>query len=151
MKPRPKLQRVFVHWLAENRRHFRVPVHIESITYRGIRLRFEAPFACLTASLRGSDFSVIAEVDGEYWDMLLSLDAFPIRANGRYKCSLCEEPCQLWPSRRALWIDHLFEPFLKWVNERLGYASGVDIGKTTGGSTWAELCMGPDLPSGSSK
>jgi hypothetical protein len=46
----------------------------------------------------------------------------------------------IFPSREALWTDHLFEPFLKWVNEKLAPARWLGIFRMSDeGATWAEL------------
>jgi hypothetical protein len=76
--------------------------------------------------------------------MLISLDAYIARAAGGYQCQLClsdhPESPELFPSREALWIDHLFEPFLKWVNEQLAPAHWLQIsGSSDGGITCAQL------------
>jgi hypothetical protein len=49
----------------------------------------------------------------------------------------------MFVSREALWIDHLFEPFLEWVNERLSKANWLRVSCfDDGGATWAELVRG---------
>ena len=72
--------------------------------------------------------------------MLLSLDALSkFEGHKRYGCQLCTEATQHWPSREALWIDHLFEPFLKWVNEQLRPPLEIQLYGTLNSVTWAEL------------
>jgi hypothetical protein len=46
----------------------------------------------------------------------------------------------VYPSREALWRDHLFEPFLDWCNGVLANAQWLALHRTTGGgATWAKL------------
>jgi hypothetical protein len=55
-------------------------------------------------------------------------------------CDLCPpESRSVFPNRAVLWIDHLFEPFLEWVDESLAkakwlalYGSGGAFGKEEG-------------------
>jgi hypothetical protein len=60
---------------------------------------------------------------------------------------LCENTCTTWPTREALWQDQLFEPFLKWVNERLAPATWLRLYGTKGG-TWAKLGNHENVPFG---
>jgi len=126
-------------WWVKSRRRFSVPLHIECVTHREILLRLDFHDERLLASICENDLSVVCEIDGTCWDMLLSLDAYPVSTMGGFYCSMCEPTEKIWPTREALWTDHLFEPFLGWVNERLAVASRIERGSTAGGSTWAEL------------
>ena len=73
--------------------------------------------------------------------MLISLDASPRKNAEGYVCELCmtEQP-QVFASRPALWQDHLFEPFLAWVNTALYPATGLVLsGGINQGFTAAKL------------
>lgn len=64
-----------------------------------------------------------------------------------YKCELCVpddgKSAAQFPTRDALWQDHLFAPFLKWVNEKLAPARWLQISciRSCGDrrATWAQL------------
>jgi hypothetical protein len=65
---------------------------------------------------------------GACWDFLLDMDTEPRRVPGGYVCDLCpSEPRPVFPNRPALWTDHLFEPFLEWVNESLAKAKWLAL------------------------
>lgn len=142
--PRPRIQRAFVSWLNEKQHCFRVPVHISKITAKGIELRFKNYPDCLSVWLTSNELGVHVEWQGVYWDCLVDLDASPFHALGGYQCERCvhqdEAQAMIFLSRVALWSDHLFEPFLKWVNERLTPARWLSISQMRNeGATWAEL------------
>ncbi len=63
---------------------------------------------------------------------------------GGYQCKHCVhedgKQVMMFPSREALWKDHLFEPFLQWVNEVLAPARWLQLSSIGEyGSTWAQL------------
>ena len=142
--PRPRNQRAFVSWLAENYTRFSVSVRICRITAKSVTLIFPGYPTCLSVSLCAHSLNVNINWQGVNWDMLISLDAYITRTAGGYQCQLCmaedTESSQFFPSREALWTDHLYEPFLKWVNEQLAPACWLQIsGSSDGGITCAQL------------
>ena len=78
--------------------------------------------------------------DGECWDILLDLDAAPEDVQGGVNCALCRDG-RVWPSRDALWADHLWAPFSAWLGD-LSQATGIEWGGQAGSSTWASLKRG---------
>ena len=137
--PRPRIQRAFVLWFRENRARFKVPVRLTTVTHAGIMLNFPSHTECLCVLLSRGDLSVHVKWQGVAWDMLISLDAWPEPVNGGYRCSLCLGEIEIWPTREAIWIDHLFEAFLSWVNECLATADTLRIFGERGSFTSAEL------------
>jgi len=137
--PRPRIQRAFVRWFRENHTRFAVPVRLSKITAKGILLNFPNHSDCLSVWLSSWNLSVHVEWQGVNWDMLISLDANPEPVPGGYRCRCCSESDRVWPNRESLWADHLFEPFLSWVNERLAHACQLSLYGKPGDSTWAEL------------
>ncbi len=137
---RPRIQRAFLRWFQENRHQFNVQIQLTKITDKGVRLHFPGYPDILSAWLSRWDLSVCVDWQGESWDMLISLDAIPESSPIGYRCTLCENAHSTWPTREALWRDHLFEPFLEWVNERLAPASWLRLyGTEGGGIRWAKL------------
>jgi len=142
--PRDCIQRAFLFWFKENHTRFEVPLSLTKITAKSMELRFHKYPDCLSVWLSNDELRVHVEWQGEYWDALISLDAYPFHMPDGYKCELCVPDCGessvLYPSREALWQDHLFDPFLKWVNEKLAPARWLQISCTGNrGSTWAQL------------
>ena len=137
-KPRPRIQRAFVRWLQENRHRFDVQIQLVRITDKGITLRFPQQPDILSVWISRWSLSVCVDWLGETWDMLISLDAAPVSSPTGYRCTFCENGSKTWPSREALWRDHLFEPFLEWVNQRLAPATWLRLHRMeAGGSSWA--------------
>jgi hypothetical protein len=138
--PRPRIQSAFVQWFRSNRHRFSNAVRIARITQRSIEIAFPAMPVALSASLSRTDLSVLVSHQGVLWDMLLSLDAFPESdGHGQYRCLLCTDSAQTWPTREALWEDHLFEPFLEWVNRRLDPPREIQFHGSINSITCAEL------------
>lgn len=142
--PRPRIQRAFVRWFNENYTCFMVPILISKITAKGVELHFHNYPDCLSVWLSSDEISVHVEWQGEYWDALFDMDLYPCHTPDGYKCEFCVsdngESATLFPSREALWQDHLFVPFLKWVNEKLAPARWLQVSCTGDrGATWAQL------------
>lgn len=142
--PRPQIQRCFMRWLKENNARFEVPLILTKITAKGVELHFQNYPDCLSVWLSHKEINVHVQWQGEWWDMLISLDAWSYHTSGGYKCNCCWDDrgksATIFPSREALWTDHLFDPFLKWVNEYLAPARWLRISSTGGrGITWAAL------------
>jgi hypothetical protein len=142
--PRDCIQRVFLRWLNENRTSFNVTFRLGKITSECVELHFNNYPGCLSACLSRVGLGVYVEWEGQPWDALIDYDAYMHQVSGGYKCDLCVhengESAELFPTREALWLDHLFLPFLKWVNETLVYAHWLRISCINDrGCTWAKL------------
>ena len=63
----------------------------------------------------------------EFVDFLLNEDVcIPHRVTGGYACEWqANEEQTPFPTREALWQDHIFEPLLKWVNMKLAPARWI--------------------------
>jgi len=163
-KTRSRAQRAFFAWLNEATPRFKIPLCIEKRTDKDVIFSFVGipaairgyltfDYMCWERSLntRKKQFTVrkisggevIISVDwqDQSWDILLCLEVLPERTARGYVCHECEpEARELFPSREALWKDHLFEPLLKWINEELATARAVGIYQTRDeGGTWAKL------------
>lgn len=139
--PRPRIQRAFVRWFRENSSRFAVTVRMTKITAAGILLTFPDHPDCVSAWL--SQFGLFVRVDwnGVWWDRLIDFDTspVPVPASGCYRCDFCVDSVRIWPTREALWQDHLFDPFLSWVNEELAHSSQVLLYGKPDEITWARL------------
>ena len=137
--PRPRIQRAFVRWFRENRSRFAVPVRLTKITTAGILLTFPDHPDCLCAWLSRFELLVSVNWKGVCWDRLIDLDAWPEPVPSGYRCALCMDFVRIWPTREAIWQDHLFDPFLLWVNEKLAHSSQLLLYGRPGETTWAKL------------
>lgn len=149
--PRPRIQRAFVQWLDKNQSRFLIPVRIKGIRANFLQLEFMGITREISASLRHTggtslpgydEMLVPVEWNGTTWDYLLWLDAAPLKSGDGYVCDACE-PAQriVYRDRESMWRDHLFEPFLNWVNTSLAPAKWLALHGVPDRSTSATLLM----------
>ena len=116
--PKSFARRTYDGWVATSRHRFLYPPWVVCARKGSFELAFEgiAPELTCLITNRGMAMICIQDRHGEHWDILLDFDVFPARtAAGRCFCSQCQPPAY-YPSRAALWEDHVFEPLLRWVN-----------------------------------
>lgn len=135
------IERAFVKWLNTARSQLKVPLEFRGRTRREIEISFGGINSAIGASLSTQELIVFVEWEGRIWDFFRCFDVWPRLAPGGYICEHCRpEQRMTFPDVQALWRDHLFEPFLEWVNERLATAQAVGCyGSPLSGWTHAEL------------
>ena len=134
-----RFQRVFLAWLDESRERLAVPVTVSRRTRDRLDLTFGDAAPMLEASVSAWEVIVSAEWEGDCVDLVFEVDVGPQRVPGGYVCDRCEpEKREVFPTREALWRDHLFEPFVQWVNQELAPARFVGVWRS-GGMTAARL------------
>jgi hypothetical protein len=140
-KVRRCLHRVFLNWLQENQSKFLTPkFYIVNRTDRV--LIFSLPNLNPTLSFRLTTWELGVDVDwkGDCWDVLIYFESIPIKVATGYRCKLCQgDDLPIYPSRKALWVRHDFEPFLQWVNTELFTAKWLAISGIQDQCTWARL------------
>jgi hypothetical protein len=154
-KVRPRIQRAFLSWFAENGRRFACPIRIKDRTRNYIELEFIGANGMVSASLTYWEINVSFDWQGECWDLFICFEAMPELTAEGYVCSLCvpelcwPEPIASYLTRDHLWRNHLFEPFLDWVNTTLAISPWIEIYGKKDHSTSAQLLKTkPDLQSG---
>ena len=116
----PSIHHAFVNWLETAGSRFAVGVRVTGRAGQHIELSFDDITPALGAFLSSRELTVFVDWEGQNWDSPLSLDVTPRRCAGGYICECCKpEGRTVFPTLDALWGDHLFEPFLEWVNEEL--------------------------------
>jgi hypothetical protein len=134
-----RFQRVFLTWLEELRERLAVPVTVLDRSSDMLDLDFGDAAPMLGVSISSDEIMVSAEWKGDCVDLLFDAEVEVSRVPGGYVCGLCEpEKREVFPTRDALWRDHLFEPFLRWVNENLAPARFLGLWRW-GGMTAATL------------
>ena len=144
--PVPRHYLAFNAWHERNRNRLAVPIRPFKRRSGWMEIGFgNADSAILRASFNARSFNVIVNgPDGRFWDMLLSLDVDAVRlASGRWLCGICrkQKPAhevEVFPNPEALWANHLFEPFLTFVNEELCRASALAL---YGGDGWSSASL----------
>lgn len=147
--PMPDIHRCFAEWHDANADRFLVPVRRGDFTEGSLRLDLPGLGLenTLYAALQDSEITVYAAVEGECWDLLVSLDlVVPERVAGGWVCRHCVRGAtstghapKLYGSREDLWRDHLFEEFLDWVNGTLARAGTLAFYRFGEGMTSAHL------------
>ena len=140
-KVRPRIQRVFLNWLLQNRQRFKMPLEITRRTDRKIELFFIKLHPAFSVSLNRRGFDISINWQGLTWEPLYSIEVMPSPTVGGYHCKwYYPEYQQVYISREALWANEVFELLLKIVNEKLAPAKWLALflfSPCT--SSWAEL------------
>jgi hypothetical protein len=123
----PRYQRAFVRWFQANHSRFLVPVNLKKINAKTVVAQFTNHPDCLLISLNDWSLGVWVIWFGGVWDKLMDSDVHPVKTRGGYRCGACVPSNQVWPSLEAFWMDHLYEPFLAWVNDDFAQADSIKI------------------------
>ncbi len=134
-----RFQKACVGWHDANRARFLVPIRLKMVKTGSMLIRFMSHPECLQITARPGNLGVWVVWQGVIWDALLDLDVLPVSIRQGFTCQLCKAPPKCWPSLEALWADHLFEPFLEWVNEHFDKADAVLLFGRADASTMAQL------------
>lgn len=140
-KGSPRIQREFLAWYRQNRGRFALPLCQLARNRETLHLGFVGITSAISARLGYGSLAVGTELNGCYCDTIADFDTAMEHTPNGYVCKLCdpgERKC--FRTRGDIWRNHLFEPFLAWVNEELANACWLRL--TTlrdGGSSWAKL------------
>jgi hypothetical protein len=122
--PRPRIHRSFLDWLGGNQARFLVPIRIKNMTSTSLDIDFIGITKVISAYLLRGEFRVQVEWNGIPWDTLIYFEVSPIKQGEGYVCDFCDPKQRtVFEDRESLWRDHLFEPFLLWVNTSLAPAN----------------------------
>jgi hypothetical protein len=140
MTVRSRIQQEFLEWHRVARNRFLVPVEIGDRTDQTIDLVFPSATPAISATLTRSDILVSVELDGHHWDIIRSFETALEEVQGGYACGLCEPAeREVYPSQTRFWTDHVFDPFLAWVNTELFQAIAIGFWGDLETGTWAKL------------
>jgi hypothetical protein len=138
--PRRKIQRAFLTWLEQSRSRFAIDVKLGRRTDRLLEFSFVGVTPGIKGFLNTREIEIFVIYEGDYWDILVDFDADPKRVLGGYICEACPPASRnIFPNRTALLADHLFEPFLEWVNNDLAKAKWLSLHGNPGFATSARL------------
>jgi len=138
-----RFQRAFFRWFDINRSRFVVPVRLKALKGSQVKIEFANHPECMRITANDSNLCVWVDWNEKSWDGLLDLDVLPVRTRNGLLCRLCEDKEVRWNSLEELWADHLFEPFLNWVNNDFATAKSLRLFGECKSSTWASLCKFP--------
>jgi hypothetical protein len=137
----PKFQRALFRWFEANHTRFSIHVSLKSLKGSKMQIEFANHPECLRITADASNLGVWVYWNGEPWDGLLDLDVIPVKIrNGvGFGCQFCLDKTKTWSTLEELWADHLFEPFLKWVNKDFSKAKTLRLFGKHNSTTWANL------------
>lgn len=142
----PKMRHLFLKWLDMNRHRFAIPITVAKRTKGCVDIAFTGINPVISAHVReqGQDCSLSVFVSRkgdphDCLDIILDLECMAAKTDGGYICSECEiEKWKKFADLKSLLEDHLFEPFLNWVNNELATAQYIGLWEQ-GGSSAAKL------------
>jgi hypothetical protein len=146
--------RALVDWLSDAEPRLALALRVDKQDSESIEVSFVGINTAVGAIIKYGETDAFVELEvfvdweGSNWDLILNLDCEPVcRADG-YVCSMClPEDQKMFPGREALWRDHLFEPFLEWINEKLAQADVIGLyGSPEKGMTRAALLQSSAIP-----
>jgi hypothetical protein len=144
------VHQAFLSWRRSAASRLAIPVRTRGYLMQHILLTVDGINPAINAFLTSNELKVVVDWDGQNWDTLLSLDVTPLRSAGGYICECCEpERRTVFPTLESLLRDHLFEPFLAWVNGELAVADTIGLyGSPADGYTQAKLLPTETEPRG---
>jgi len=138
-----EIRRATLAWLEQASPRLVIPIRTSGQPNDLLEISFVGITPALTAAVSAYALNVHADWQDETWDMLIAFDANPREIAGGCVCDCCDPDARaVFPDMEALWRDHLFEPFLEWVNTKLVPAEFLCLYGTRGHSTWARLESG---------
>lgn len=142
--PRRRFQRAFYQWLRRRQATLPMRLVVDRRTDRVITCRVAHACPNIVISIT-HEVNIIAELNGEGWDLLSSFDCIPRRGVEGYACPWCSESDkESYPCRACFWQARLFEPLAHWL-DRLLAAHWLLFYQTGQGSSWAKLSIDPDI------
>ena len=118
--PKNFVQKTFERWLKRNRSRFKYPPWISKARKHYFVVRFHGLMPEISCRITKSGRAEVFYIDrqGQYWDIITDFDLAPARTPGRgYYCEWCAEKRKYFPTRAALWEEHVFSALLEWIND----------------------------------
>ena len=127
----------FVVWVKVNQSRFQRPICVRrTLKYVGIEILGLNP--AIRIKMSGNDLTVSMYLDNLWFDCMCWLEMYPVKREGRFVCTLCEDDALTFSSAELMREDHLYEPFLTWCNSKLNDEHVLQL-LTTGGCRAAEV------------
>ena len=123
--PGRMIQRAFLSLLEENRSRFAIKIKLGRRNDGVQQFAFAGINSAVSGVLSTYEISVYVMHQGACWDFLLDVDTELRRVPAAMFATSARR--NLAPVFPALWTDHLFEPFLEWVNESLAKAKWLAL------------------------
>jgi len=139
--PKSFQRKSFDRWMSRNQGPFQHPPVIVENRKKHFNMRFRNINSAIGCTITSFDYSISVDHEGECWDLLDTWDLSEQRTpSGQYFCKACEvESRKLFPTRDALWEDHIFNQILSWANNNLLKTKWVCLFQYGKGTTEAKI------------
>ena len=111
----------FDQWLSKNQEFFQHPPVIVKNGKNYFTMSFQGINSAIGCIITSYDYSISVNYKGECWDLID--DEYLIERqtpSGQYFCEACKpKKRKIFPTRFALWEDHIFKPILSWATDNL--------------------------------
>ena len=129
----------FIEWVEAENPLLAVPISVGKRTRAGIHFSFVGYPPEISGWIGGSNLCVSGNHDDDCWDLIFDDDCVAEKSGDGFFCALClPEAQKVFPSKDALWREHVFERFGAWISTELATATGL-VFCAMGGATWAYL------------
>ena len=138
--PKSFQREAFDQWLSKNQKLFQHPPVIVKNGKNYFTMRFQSINSAISCIITDHAYSISINYKRECWDFLESNFVSERQTpSGQYFCKECEQEQQkLFPTRFALWEDHIFKPILIWATDNLLKTKWLCLFQYEG-STWAKI------------
>jgi len=125
--PKNFARKTFNRWIRKNQYRFKFPAYISKSRKDYFVLRFYGLVPELTCHINNHGIADvwIRDRQGQNRDIIMEFDVCVRRMpSGQYYCEQCINKTY-YPTRQALWEEHVFEALLLWLNK---FSSDSQIG-----------------------
>ena len=138
--PKSFQREAFDQWLYKNQEFFQHPPVIVKNGKNYFTMRFQGINSAISCIITSYDYSISVDYKGECWDLLESnFVSEQQTSSGEYFCKECEQEQQkLFPTRFAMWEDHIFKRILNWATDNLLNTKWLCLFQYEG-ATWAKI------------
>ncbi len=136
----------FDEWISANNGRLAIPMTVVARASGSIRARFVGVISAIEVVVVRDEIMVSVEHDGGCCDILADFESSPVMVTGGVVCGLCDPDHQeVYQTRQALFVEHVFQPFAEWVETKLVPADAIGLGGSIDeGATWAVLLSDGD-------
>lgn len=124
----PRFLQCFLEWFKKNQGRFAIRVSVKKIRANRIVLAFPSTTGCIHVDVHscgGWDQIIVLAHWKNRWDIIHESEVEALATDNAYVCALCEGPPELFPTLETLWVGHVFDQFLEWVNEWLAKSHSI--------------------------
>jgi hypothetical protein len=140
MRPRRRIQRAFLKWLAGYNQKALHRLVVIKRTDKVVHCQVQGVSSAVNLILTDTLFVSVYR-DRDEWDQILWLDCIPMKEGGHYICPFCDRQHRIqWSTRDQFWQAQLFEPLAKWL-DKLDETDWLLFYELPG-ATWVKLHRG---------